>query len=236
MDEHHKWLSRRTYHEAFSTPDKSLFNWRGLPNRCKCGCGKIWYDRVSPVNWWKYFDPTLLIRLRFLFPLFRPLYELLWHSPPVIWIAYQNAHSGYKEEVRARVKLGSSIRAATFVAGFLVYGILTPIIVAMYAGTWFLSRVGGVAILVLHGLCLALLLALLLTLLAFAIIAISMRGIVFVIGGAASVAYSYYPIIGIGLIVVGLLLEYERYRRNELKREEQLGNMILLLRGASSKQ
>ena len=236
MDEHNKWLSRRTYHETFSTPNKSIFNWRGLPNRCKCGCGEIWYDKVSPVNWWRYFDPTVLIRLRLLFPLFRPLYELLWHLPPLIWIAYKNTRSGYKEEVRTRVRPGSSIRAATFIAGFLVYSIFTPIMVAMYAGTWFLTRVGGVAILMLHGLSLALLLTLLMTLLAFAIIAISMRGIVFVIGGAASVVYSYYPIIGIVLIVIGLLLEYERYRRNELKREEQLGSMILLLRGASSKQ
>ena len=60
-----------------------------------------------------------------------------------------------------------------------------------------------------------------------ATIAISMRGIVFVIGGAASVAYSYYPFVGIVLIVVGVLVEYERIRRSERRQEEIIGQILL---------
>ena len=236
MDEHRKWLARRAYHETFSAQRASIFNWSGLPNRCKCGCGEIWYDRLSPVNWWRSFDPTLLIRLRLLFPLFRPLYGLIWHLPPIMWVWFQMVRRGYKAEVSARVEPGGSERAAIIFANLLLYGIVTPLVISIYATTWLLSRVGGGAILLIHGLSLALVMIALLTVAGLAVIAMSMRGIVFIIGGVASVVYSDYPIIGIALIVVGVLLEYERYRRNELKREEQLGNMILLLRDASSKQ
>ena len=60
-----------------------------------------------------------------------------------------------------------------------------------------------------------------------AAIAISMRGVVFIIGGVASIAYSYYPIIGIALIVAGVLAEYERIRRNERRQEEIIGQILL---------
>ena len=74
------------------------------------------------------------------------------------------------------------------------------------------------------------LIAVMAILLVTAVIAVSMRGLVFVIGGIASVTYSYYPAIGIALIVVGVFVEYERNRRNERHREERLGNLILMLR------
>ncbi len=235
MDKHQQWLSRRAYHETFSTSSAPIFKWRGLPNRCRCGCGGIWYDRVSPVNWWRYFDLTLLIRLRLLFPLFRPLYGLLWHLPQVIWTWFQFMRAGYKDEVRSRVEPGESVRVVTVVTGLLVYAILAPLVIGVYVTAWLLTRIGGVAILSLHGLCLALASILLLGLLGFAIVAIAMRGLVFVVGGVASITYSYYPIVGIALIVAGMFLEYERYRRNELKREEQLGNIILLSQQSSTK-
>ena len=74
---------------------------------------------------------------------------------------------------------------------------------------------------------LALLITLVLTCSVMATIAISMRGIVFVIGGVASVSYSYYPIGGIALIVIGVLVEYERIRRSERRQEEIIGQILL---------
>ncbi len=82
---------------------------------------------------------------------------------------------------------------------------------------------------VLHVVSLGLLIALMGVLLGMAVIAISMRGLVFVIGGIASVTFSYFPAIGIALIVAGVLVEYERNRRNERHREERLGHLILML-------
>ena len=58
MNEHEKWLSRRVYHETFSTPGTAFPSWRGVPNRCNCGCAKVWYDRLSPTNWWAAFNPA----------------------------------------------------------------------------------------------------------------------------------------------------------------------------------
>ena len=62
MNEHEKWLSRRVYHETFSTPGAEFPSWRGIPNRCNCGCTEVWYDRLSPTNWWATFNPAGYIR------------------------------------------------------------------------------------------------------------------------------------------------------------------------------
>ena len=232
MTNHQKWLSRRMYHETFSTPGRLYFNWRGVPNRCKCGCGEVWYDRVSPVNWWIYFNPKLLIETRFLFLVFRPLYSLIWSLPPAIWICFQLLRTYYKARILARVGTtnGTSVAIGIAIGRLLLYGVIAPLVVALWVTTWTLSRIGSVIILVLHLVLLGLLIALMGTLLGTAVIAISMRGLVFVIGGVASVTYSYYPAIGIALIVVGVFVEYERNRRNERHREERLGNLILMLR------
>ena len=74
---------------------------------------------------------------------------------------------------------------------------------------------------------LALPVTLILTCSLVATIAIAMRGIVFVTGGVASVAYSYYPIAGVVLIVVGVLVEYERIRRRDRRQEEIIGKILL---------
>lgn len=233
MNEHEKWLSRRAYHETFSSPSSLFVNWRGLPNRCKCGCGDIWYDRLSPVNWWTYFTPNLLAQVQFLFPVFRALYGLVWHLPPVIWIWFQLARSSYKTEILARTdpNYGTSVTIA--IARLLLYGIIAPLIVVVYVATWILTRLGGVIIMGLHLASLALLAMLILTLFGIAVIAISMRGLVFVIGGVASVVLSYYPAIGVTLIIAGVFVEYERNRRSDRQREELLGNLALKLKARS---
>ena len=232
MTNHQKWLSRQMYHETFSTPGRLYFNWRGVPNRCKCGCGGVWYDRVSPVNWWTYFNPKLLIETRFLFPVFRSLYSLLWALPPMIWIYFQLFRTSYEESIPAKIRTNDSTSVAIGIATgrLLSYGVIAPLAIVLWITTWTLSRIGGIIVLAIHLVSLGLLIAVMAILLVTAVIAVSMRGLVFVIGGIASVTYSYYPAIGIALIVVGVFVEYERNRRNERHREERLGNLILMLR------
>ena len=231
MTDHQKWLSRRTYHENFSTPGPFYFKWRGVPNRCKCGCDEVWYDRVSPVNWWQYFGPKLLITTQFLFPVFRALFSLIWALPPVIWICFQLLRKTYKESILDKVgpTNGPAVAVGISTGRLLLYGVIAPLVVALWITTWLLTRIAGITIVALHAVSLGLLILLMGILLAAAVIAISMRGLVFVIGGIASVTFSYYPVVGIALIIAGIFVEYERNRRNARHREERLGHLILML-------
>ena len=52
------------------------------------------------------------------------------------------------------------------------------------------------------------------------------RGLAFVVAGAASVIYAYYPEIGVALIVLGLLIEYGFRYRDEKRHRYQLGHII----------
>ena len=235
MNQHEKWLSRRMYHEAFSRPVTTILKWRGVPNRCPCGCGELWYDRVSPVNWWQYFSPQLLFRVGFLFPIFRAFYSLLWSLPPAVWALFQICRSTYKVEIINRIGPDKveSAKLVTAIGRILLYGVIAPLVVSIWIGTWMLSRIGGILVLSMHLTALLMFAALMGILLATSVIAISMRGLVFVIGGVASVTYSYYPAIGIALIVAGVLLEYERNRRNDRNREERLGYLLTIMKGNS---
>ena len=235
MNEHEKWLSRRVYHETFSTSGSSFPNWSGLPNRCKCGCGGVWYDRVSPVNWWTYFDLTFPLRVQLLFPVFRAFYGVVWHLPAVIWIWFQLCRASYEEQVTIRANPGHSTSAAIVVARLFLYAVVAPLVITLYATIWILSRLGGVATMALHFTSLVLLTFTVLILFGIAVIAIFMRGLVLVIGGTASVVSSYYPAIGVALIVAGILVEYERNRRNERRHEERLGRLIMFLQEPSDK-
>ena len=80
MNEHEKWLSRRVYHETFSTPGAEFPSWRGIPNRCNCGCSEVWYDRLSPTNWWATFNPAGYISIVWgVVRVFLALHRVLWH-------------------------------------------------------------------------------------------------------------------------------------------------------------
>ena len=229
MTEHQKWLSRRAYREAFSEPKTTFPNWDGIPNRCKCGCKGVWYDRASPVNWWKYlFNPGLLFKVSgALFPFFRALHAVIWQLPAVIWVQFTLFSTNYQIEVLARTRPNHSKRTAIIISKVILYGVVAPLTIAFLSACWCLSRLGGAVIMALHLSSLALLVTLVLICSVIATIAISMRGIVFVIGGVASVAYSYYPIAGVVLIAVGVLVEYERIRRSERRQEEIIGQVLL---------
>ena len=204
-DTHQKWLARRMYHETLSTSRPPFLNWPGAPNRCKCGCGDVWFDRVSPTNWWNYFSPGLLIQTGFLFPIFHALHGVIWALPPVAWYTFQNVLASHKKEAPARHKLHLSITVILALPASVILWTLWPI-------------------------SLALLTTLLFLLAGIAVIAIGMFGITLILTGLASMIYLTHPAIGTALIVVGILFEYERNRRKELKQEELLGNLILKLR------
>ena len=231
MNEHEKWLSRRVYHEMFSTPGTAFPSWRGIPNRCNCGCAEVWYDRLSTTNWWATFNPAGFISiLRALVHLFLALHGVLWHLPPVIWAWFHMRRAGYKREVMNRIQPGTSTSIAMATARLLLYGIIVPLTVVVWATVWVLSRPGVILMIPLYFLTLILVAAVLSISLIISVIAISMNGLVFILGGVGSILYLDNPAIGITAILIGVCVQYELHRRERRRREEQIGYLIRMLR------
>ena len=231
MNEHEKWSSRRVYHETFSTPGTAFPSWHGIPNRCNCGCAEVWYDRLSTTNWWATFNPAgYMSMVQKLVRVFLALHGVLWHLPPVIWAWLQMMRAGYKREVMNRIQRGNSASIAMATARLLLYGIIVPLIVVVWATVWVLSRLGVILMTALYFLTLVPVAAVVLTSLMISVIAISMRGLVFILGGVGSILYLDSPAIGIIAIVIGVCVQYELRRREGRNREEQLGHLIRMLR------
>ncbi len=234
MNEHEKWLSRRVYHETFSTPGTTFPSWRGIPNRCNCGCAEVWYDRLSTTNWWTTFNPAGYISIvRGLVRVFLPLHGVLWHLPPVIWAWLQMMPAGYKREMMNRIQPGTSASIAMATARLLLYGIIVPLTVVVWATAWVLSRPAVILMIALYSLTLVLVAAVLSIPSIISVIAISMSGLVFILGGVGSILYLDNPAIGITAIVIGVCVQYELHRREGTRREEQLGYLIRMLRTQS---
>ena len=230
MNEHEKWSSRRVYHETFSTPGTAFPSWHGIPNRCNCGCAEVWYDRLSTTNWWATFNPAgYMSMVQKLVRVFLALHGVLWHLPPVIWACLQMMRGGYKREVMNRIRPGTSTSIAMATARLLMYGIVVPLTVVVWATVWLLSRPGVVLMIALYFLTLVLVSAVLSIPLIVSVIAISMSGLVFILGGVGSILYLDNPAIGITAIVIGVCLQYELHRREGRRREEQLGYLIRML-------
>ena len=230
MNEHEKWSSRRVYHETFSTPGTAFPSWHGIPNRCNCGCAEVWYDRLSTTNWWATFNPAgYMSMVQKLVRVFLALHGVLWHLPPVIWACLQMMRGGYKREVMNRIQPGTSTSIAMATARLLMYGIVVPLTVVVWATVWLLSRPGVVLMIALYFLTLVLVSAVLSIPLIVSVIAISMSGLVFILGGVGSILYLDNPAIGITAIVIGVCLQYELHRREGRRREEQLGYLIRML-------
>ena len=231
MNEHEKWLSRRVYHETFSKPGPAFPSWRGVPNRCNCGCAEVWYDRLSTTNWWSAFNPASYISIaQGLVLVFRALHGVLWHLPPVIWIQLQMMRRTYKREVMNRIPPGANTSIAIAAARMLLYGIIVPLTLVVWATIWALSRPGVILIIALYVPTLVLVAAVLSISPVMSVIAISMSGFVFILGGIGSILYLDNPAIGITAIVIGVCLQYELHRREGRSREEQLGYLISMLR------
>ncbi len=231
MNEHGKWLSRRVYQETFSTPGKAFPSWRGIPNRCNCGCAEVWYDRLSTTNWWAAFNPAGYISIaQELVSIFLTLHRVLWHLPPVIWAWLRMMRAGYKRKVMNRIQPGTSTSLAMATARLLLYGIIVPLTVVVWATVWVLSRFGAILMIALYFLTLVLVSTALSISVVISIFAISMSGLVFILGGVGSILYLDNPAIGITAIVIGVCVQYELQRREGRRREEHLGYLIQMLR------
>ena len=57
----------------------------------------------------------------------------------------------------------------------------------------------------------------------------ALSGLVFLLGGAASILYGFSPAIGTALIVVGVGLEYESRRRRDKENREQIGRLLRII-------
>ena len=234
MNEHEKWQFRRIYHETYSVRTRVFAFWQGTPRRCKCGCGEVWYDRISPTNWWAIFNLTshaaFSWKLACMVLLF---HKLLWRIPSVIWVWFQMARAKYITEVQNRVPLGESAFLAIATARLLLYGGIAPGVLIACALVWVVAGPGIILTGALYLLTLGLYLALAAIVMALSVVAISMSGLVFIIGGVGSILYLDHPIIGIAAIVIGVGVQYELNRRESLRREEQLGHLIVMLRTQS---
>ena len=58
---------------------------------------------------------------------------------------------------------------------------------------------------------------------------LALYSIVFLIGGAASFAFGFSPVIGILLLVAGVGLEYKNRRQRERQNREQLGRVLRII-------
>ena len=234
MNEHEKWQSRRIYHETYSVPTRMFAFWQGTSRRCKCGCGEVWYDRISPVNWWTIFNLATHLSVSWqLAHVLLAFHKLLWHTPPVIWVWFKILRAKYRMEVLVRVPPGASTFIAVATARLLLYGCIAPVVVVACALAWTIAGPGVILTSALYFLTLGLYLALATVVMVLSVIAISMTGLVFIIGGAGSILYLDYPAIGIAAIVIGVGVQYEINRREALRREEQLGHLIAMLRAQS---
>ena len=200
MNEHEKWLSRRAYQETFSTPGTMFPSWRGVPNRCNCGCGETWYDRLSTTNWWSNFNPSVYMTImRGLVGVFRAFHGVLWHLPPEIWRRLLMTRAGYKRDLMNRLQPGANTTIALAIARLFLYGIIVPLTVVVWASVWFVSRPGSILLIVVFFSALVPIAIVMSIAPIFSVIAISMRGFVFIIGGVGSILYLDNPAVGIAV-------------------------------------
>ena len=235
MNEHEKWLSRRAYQETFSLPSPQFPNWLGVPNKCKCGCGEIWHDRLSPTNWWSAFDPSTHVTIvKGLFSLFRWYHKALWQLPTVVSSYVQIARARYNKELIDRMPPSTSTTTTTTVNRAFWYGLVVPCIALVWVLAWIVSKPGMILIVVLFFAALVPVVTFMLIALIFSLIAISMSGIVLILAGVGSILYLKNPALGIALFVLGVGLQYEINRRAGRRKEEQIGHLIRMIRPRSS--
>ena len=101
--------------------------------------------------------------------------------------------AGYKREVTNRIQPGASASIAMATARLLLYGIIVPLTIVVWATVWVLSRPGVILLTALCFLTLVLAAAVLSIALIISVIAISMSGLVFIIGGLGSILYLDNP-------------------------------------------
>ena len=123
--------------------------------------------------------------------------------------------------------------------GNILSAVMTPVRLAVWLVVgfvllflWVVALVGGIALVPLYIASVVLLGSLVLLIWSFAVLYITLHGLVFLVGGVASILYLSNPIVGIALIVLGVGLEYESKRRRERSHREEVGQLLRIIEGA----
>ena len=234
---HEEWLNRGAYVQYFppQEPPLVLPNWKGNPDRCGCGCGKVRHNRANSANWWESLSPGLLWETRFLLPLFRDLYVFLWYLWVPPWLAFRAVFSmrAVRDHVIAAQLENRLARAFTPVR-FLFLLVLSLLLFTAASAAWSLPRIGGIVIIPLYFAAMVLLTVFMGLVMGLSAVFIASYGLVFLIGGAASILYGLSPAIGIALIVAGVGLEYESRRRRDRENREQIGRLLRIIEQRAS--
>ena len=226
--QHQNWLNRQSYRKHFGSQEPVQFfrNWSGNPDPCGCGCGLIEYGRSDPANWWQTFSPKVFWKIGFLFPVFRSLFGVLGALRAVLWGIFTATIGAKAFKVRVISNLKGTrldpILAPTRLLGWLI---LCFFLFALWVLTW----VGDALLIPLYFVSFVLVVSILLVAWTLATIYIMSHGILFLIGGAASILYLSNPIIGILLIAAGVALEYESKRRRDRQHREEIGKVLRLV-------
>ena len=229
---HEEWLSRGAYVECFGShdPPVAFKKWRGNPDPCRCGCGEVSYSRANPQNLWKSFSLQLLWETKFLIPIFRALFAVLWELSGPVWAAFRAVYSvqAVRDHVIAN-HLGNKLVRAFTPVRFLFWGVFCLLLFLVAAAAWSLPRIGGIVIFPLYFVGMAVFMTIMGVIWGLTAVFMASYSLVFLIGGAASILYISNPLIGILLITVGVGLEYESRRRRDHQNREQIGRVLRII-------
>ena len=229
---HEEWLSRGAYvgHFGSREPPAVFSRWGGNADPCRCGCDEVRYNRSTPLNLWRCFDPRLLWELEFLFPVFRTLYAVLWELSGPLWDMFRAGFcvKAVKDHVIAD-PLGNRLGRALIPLRFLFWIVFSLLLFLLAATVWSLPRLGGVVIFPLYFAGVAFLMAIMGLIMGLAALFMALYSLVFLIGGVASILYLSSPVIGILLLVAGVGIEYESRRRRDRQNREQLGRVLRIV-------
>ena len=225
-------MSRGAYVDYFGSHDPPVVfkKWRGIPDPCRCGCGKVRYSRDNPDNLWKSFSPQLLWETEFLIPQVRALHNTLWCLPGFLSTIFRPVLTakGFKGCVLfdPQGKMGGRPGVPL---RFLAWAIISLFLCLLVVAVWVVSRFSPVVLAPLYVVGMAFELSVMLLDSVLAAISLAFIGLVFLVGAAASFAFEASPVLGISLIVAGVCFEYEGRRRRERQNREQLGRVLRII-------
>ena len=222
---HEDWLNRQAYRKHFGSQEAVLFfrNWPGIPDPCKCGCGLVEHGRSDPANWWESFSPRLLWDAKLLIPIFASLYKVIWSLLVIFWHSFLK-NFDFQRFKRVAIANPNGNKQGALILALRV--LAWPLSCLVSFALCISLCLGGVALVPLYVVSLALLVTVLLLVWVLATIYISLHGVVFLVGGAASILYLSNPVVGILLIVAGVAIEYEGRRRRDRHHREEVGRLL----------
>ena len=155
---------------------------------------------------------------------------MLWELSGPVWAMFQAVFCvrAVRDHVIAD-PLGNKLGRALTPSRFLFWLIFSLLLFLVTAAAWSLPRLGGIVIFPLYFVGMVLLTAIMGLIWALSSLFMASYSLVFLIGGAASFAFGFSPVIGILLIVAGVGLEYENRRQRERQNREQLGRVLRII-------